>query len=305
MATPSICRFLGSRPSLEGCDIVMVGIPYDGTSSFRSGSRFAPREIRAYSDEGMEDFSFHSGRGLDEISFFDIGDLPLMVGNPGLMVREVKKSALELMVGSPEVAQSGGGENHKTAYELTLTNRRLLSVGGEHLITYPLFLALKEVYPDFTIIQLDAHADLRERYAGDHLSHSSVMKLCLQEGLKKLVQFGVRSGTREEHKLRRQEPRIIPAASVAEIEASLKEGELVYLSVDLDFFDPAYLPGTGTPEAGGYSFRDYLDVLRLLKAKKVHCIGADVVELAPDIDPTKASTVFAAEVIRETLLLLG
>ncbi len=305
MVTPNICRFIGSRPVIEGCDIVLVGVPYDGTSSFRSGSRFGPREIRAYSDEGMEDFSFHCNRGLDEMAFFDIGDLPLMVGNPGLMVREVKKSALELMVGNPDVTQGGHGEAHKTAYELTLTNRRLLSVGGEHLITYPLFLALKEVYPEFTVIQLDAHADLRERYAGDHLSHSSVMKLCLQEGLKKLVQFGVRSGTREEYKMRQQEHRIIPAKSVAEMAASIKEGELVYLSVDLDFFDPAFMPGTGTPEAGGHSFHDYLGVLQMLKAKKVHCIGADVVELAPDIDPTKASTVFAAEVVRETLLMMG
>ncbi|HOW52816.1 MAG TPA: agmatinase family protein [bacterium] len=299
MVAPNICRFIGSRPTIEGCDIVLVGVPYDGTSSFRSGSRFGPREIRAYSDEGMEDFSFFCNRGLDEISFFDIGDLPLMVGNPGLMVREVKKSALELMVGNPEVTTE---ESHKTAYELTLTNRRLLSIGGEHLITYPLFLAMKDIYPDFTVIQLDAHADLRERYAGDHLSHSSVMKLCLQEGLKKLVQYGVRSGTREEYKLRQQDHRIIPAASIAEMESSLKEGEIVYLSVDLDFFDPACMPGTGTPEAGGYFFNEYLDILRMLKGKKVHFIGADVVELAPDIDSTKASTVFAAKVIRETLL---
>lgn len=302
MVTPNICRFIGSRAGIEGCDIVLVGIPYDGTSSFRSGSRFGPREIRAYSDEGMEDFSFYCNRGLDEISFFDIGDLPLMVGNPGLMVRDVKRSALELMIGSPEVIETAA---HKTAYELTLTNRRLLSIGGEHLITYPLFLAMKEVYPEFTVIQLDAHADLRERYAGDHLSHSSVMKLCLQEGLKKLIQFGVRSGTREEYKLRQQDRRIIPAKSVAEMEAALAEGESVYLSVDLDFFDPAFMSGTGTPEAGGYSFPDYLDILRMLKAKKVHLIGADVVELAPDIDATKASTVFAAKVVRETLLTMG
>ncbi len=302
MTAPTIARFIGSRPAIEGCDIVMVGVPYDGTSSFRAGSRFGPREIRAYSDEALEDFSFHSERSLDEIAFYDIGDLPLMVGNPALMVREVKRSALELMVGSPEVVTT---ENHKTAYELTLTNRRLLAIGGEHLITYPLFLALKEVYPDFTILHLDAHADLRERYAGDVLSHSSVMRLCLQEGLKRLVQFGVRSGTREEFKLRRQEHRIVPVKNLAEMADAIAEGELVYLSLDLDFFDPAFVPGTGTPEAGGHTFGDYLEVLRLLKKKKVHIIGADIVELAPDIDHSKASTAFAAKVVRETLLFMG
>jgi len=302
MASPGIARFIGSRPTVEGCDIVMLGVPYDGTSSFRAGSRFGPREIRAYSDEALEDFSFHCGRSLEEIAFHDIGDLPLMLGDPDLMVREVKKNALEIMVGNPEVVTV---EAHKTAYELTLTNRRLLALGGEHLITYPLFLALKEIYPDFTIVQLDAHADLREGYAGDHLSHSSVMRLCLKEGLKKLVQCGVRSGTREEHKLMRQEHRIVPVRSVEEMADSLVEGELVHLSVDLDFFDPAFVPGVGTPEAGGHTFDDYLGVLRMLKTKKVHFIGADIVELSPDIDHSKVSTAFAAKVARETLLHMG
>lgn len=302
MTLPALTRFIGSRPTMEGCDIVMAGIPYDATSSFRAGSRFAPREIRAYSDEALEDFSFHCDRSLADISFFDAGDLPLMVGNPSLMVSEVRRSVLELTVGSPEVAENGAG---KTAYELTLTNRRLLAIGGEHLVTYPVFLALREIYPDFTILQLDAHADLRERYAGDALSHSSVMRLCLQEGLKRLVQYGVRSGTREEYLMRQKDDRIVPAAGIADIEKVLKEGELVYLSIDLDFFDPAFMPGTGTPEAGGNTFRDYLDILALLRRRNIHLIGADVVELTPDIDHSKASTAFAAKVVRELLLAMG
>lgn len=302
MTFPALTRFIGSRPTIEGCDIVLAGIPYDATSSFRAGSRFAPREIRAYSDEALEDFSFHCDRSLADIAFYDAGDLPLMVGNPSLMVSEVRRSVLELTVGSPEVAAS---EPRKTAYELTLTNRRLLAIGGEHLVTYPIFLALREIYPDFTILQLDAHADLRERYAGDALSHSSVMRLCLQEGLNKLVQYGVRSGTREEYEMRQKDRRIVPATGIADIENAVKDGESVYLSLDLDFFDPAFMPGTGTPEAGGNTFKDYLDVLSLLRRKKINLIGADIVELAPDIDHSKASTAFAAKVTRETLLALG
>jgi len=302
MAMPAIARFIGSRPTIEECDIVLVGVPYDSTASFRAGSRFGPREIRSYSDETLEDFSFHSGRGLNEIAFYDMGDFPLMVGNPALMVQEVKKSALEIMVGNPEVMAV---DARKTAYELTLTNRRLLALGGEHLITYPLFLALKEIYPDFTILHLDAHADLREHYAGDRLSHSSVMRLCLEEGLTKLIQYGVRSGTREEYVSRKNDRRIVPAQSVEEITQSLDEGELLYLSLDLDFFDPSFVPGVGTPEAGGNTFEDYLDILRMLTAKKIHIIGADIVELAPDIDHTKSSTAFAAKVVRETLLAMG
>lgn len=302
MKGPLIPRFIGSLDKMDGADIIVAGFPYDCTSSFRSCSRFAAREIRSYSEEGIEDFSFYFGKGLDEIRFYDAGDLELMVGNPDNMVKDVKKAALELMAGNSEIMTRA---DKATSIELAMVNRRLVAIGGEHLITYPLFLATKELFSDFTILHLDAHADLREQYAGDSLSHSSVMNLCLQAGLKKLIQFGIRSGTRAEYKLRQSDRRIIPAKTIEEIDDSLKKGENIYLSVDLDFFDPGYMPGTGTPEAGGASFNDYIDILKMLKKKSVSIIGADVVELAPELDISKASTIFAAKLLRETLIAMG
>lgn len=279
----SVNRFIGSQNTIESADLVLAGFPYDCTSSFRAGSRFASREIRSYSEEGIEDFSFYLGRGLDEISFYDAGDCELMVGDPSPMVDHFRESALELMDGG----------------------RKLLAIGGEHLVTYPLFLAHQEIYGSFSLLHLDAHADLRTGYAGDELSHASVMNLCLEEGLEKLVQFGIRSGTRDEYLMRRDDERIIPASTVEEVIDSFEEGEKVYLSLDVDFFDPGFFPGTGTPETGGCSFADYISILKKLSQRGVELVGADIVELAPEIDPTRNSTVFAAKLVRETLLALA
>ncbi len=283
MSNVFIPRFIGSLDSVEKADIVVAGFPYDCTSSFRAGSRFAPREIRSYSFEAIEDFSFYFGRGLDEIKFFDAGDMDVMVGNPSLMTEEIRKTALELM------------ENGK----------KLLGIGGEHLVTYPLFQAHQELYGNFTILHLDAHADLREGYAGDSLSHASVMNLCLQEGLEKLIQFGIRSGTREEYNMRQTDERIIPAESIEEIADAIEVGEKIYISLDVDFFDSGLFPGTGTPETGGHTFLEYIRILKVLREKRCNIIGADILEFFPEVDPSKCSTVFAAKLVRETLLAIG
>ncbi len=272
-----------SLDTLEEADIVIAGFPYDCTATFRAGARFAPREIRAYSGQTLETFSFYFGIGLEEIKFFDAGDMEVMLCNPAPMVAQVME----------------------TAAALIKNTAKLIAIGGEHLITYPLFLALRKKHPNFTILHLDAHADLADEFAGDKLNHGTVMSLCLQDGLERLVQFGVRSGTREEYLKRQNDPRIVAAQSIAQINNALNEDEKVYLSLDVDFFDPGYLPGTGTPEAGGASFDDFITILKILKEKKIEIIGADIVELAPELDHSKSSTVFTGKVLREMLICMG
>ncbi|MGL4370487.1 MAG: arginase family protein, partial [Spirochaetota bacterium] len=120
--------FFGSQDSIEGADIVLMGIPYDCTASFRPGARFAPREIRSYAAEGIEEFSFHFEKSIDDISFYDAGDLPIMCGSPAPMV-EAAREAAESFVSQ---------------------GKRLVSLGGEHLVTYPLFLAYKKHFDNFT-----------------------------------------------------------------------------------------------------------------------------------------------------------
>lgn len=277
----SIPRYLGSDDALRPGQILLGGVPYDCTSSFRSGSRFAMREIRAYSQESIESYSMIYGRDTEEIAFFDLGDLPVMYGDAANMVKLVQQQVQPL-----------------------LADHRFIGVGGEHLVSYPLVLAHRAVYGDFTIVHLDAHADLRQELYGDALSHASVMKLCLDAGVPKLIQQGIRSGIASEEELRRSDPRIHACAKPDEIASCLSAGEKVYLSIDVDYFDPAVVPGTGTPESGGYGFEDFIRVLNILRTSGVQLIGADVVELAPELDSSKVSTTFCAKLLRELIIVM-
>jgi agmatinase len=272
--------FFCSKDSLEESEFVLIGIPYDCTASFRAGARFAPREIRNYAAEAIEEFSFYFGKSIEETGFYDAGDLPVMCGSPSAMVEAVTKEV--------SVFLSSG--------------KKVIAIGGEHLVSYPVFLAYRQVYDTITIVHLDAHADLREGYLGDDLSHASVMNLCLKKGCAKLIQYGIRSGSRDEYALRKNDKRIISAETIDDIEGALTAGEKVYLSIDVDFFDPGLFPGTGTPEAGGYAYNDFLAVMKALKKKNIELIGADIVELAPQIDSTGNSTVFAAKLLRDLII---
>jgi len=275
--------FLASENKLRKGMIALGGIPYDCTASFRPGTRFAMREIRNYSLEAVEEYSFTLEKSLEDVHFCDIGDLPVLVGSPEMMVKFVQENVSKILN----------------------NGNRFLGIGGEHLVTYPLFLAHKEIYGDFTLLHLDAHADLREGYLGDKLSHASVMKLCLDAGLQKLIQVGIRSGTAAEYKLRKNDKRIRAVDLVRDLPELINPHEKIYLSVDVDYFDPAYVPGTGTPEAGGYSYNDFLNILQILLSKKVQIIGADVVELLPDADQSKISTAFCVKLIRDLLIVMS
>lgn len=263
--------------------IVLAGFTYDCTASFRAGTRFGPRDLRSYPTEGLETFSFYFGEDLEDASFYDAGDMEPVYGDPLPMIEAYKAAVFEMIKGS----------------------NRLLAIGGEHLVSYPLFLATRERYGDFTLLHLDAHADLATvDHLGCTVTHGTVMNLCLEAGLPLLIQYGIRSGNREEYERRQTDERIIPAESISEIAEALTDEENVYLSIDVDFFDPAYVPGTGTPEAGGATFGEFIKILRLLREKKINLIGCDLVELAPEIDPTRNSTIFVGKVLRELLLTM-
>lgn len=277
-----IPKFISSKENSENSSIILAGIPYDCTSSFRSASRFAMRELRSYAFESIEEFSFYQSKTLDDVPFCDVGDLEVMVGDPTDMIERVKAEIRPFLE----------------------ENKRVVAVGGEHLITFPLFLVYKEFYSSFTIVHLDAHADLRESYAGSRLNHASVMKCCLDNGLNKLIQLGIRSVAKEEFELRQTDPRIIPASSLEDLSDALDDGEFVYISIDVDYFDPSFLPGTGTPEAGGASFDDFIQIIQILNKKRCRIVGADVVELAPDLDNSKISVAFTAKLLRELLICL-
>jgi agmatinase len=178
-----------------------------------------------------------------------------------------------------------------------------LMLGGEHSISSGAVAAVAQRHPDLVMVQLDAHADLRQSWLGARHSHACAMRRCLEvlpSG--KLRQIAIRSGTREEFQELRASGRLVPIETMAAALAPLR-GRPLYLTVDLDWFDPAVLPGTGTPEPGGFHWPQFAALVEELRHH--HLVAADVVELAPQLDPSGVSAVLAAKVTRSLLLLLG
>jgi agmatinase len=177
-------------------------------------------------------------------------------------------------------------------------------LGGEHSISSGAVAAVAARHPNLALVQLDAHADLRHTWLGSRHSHACAMRRCLEvlpSG--DLRQIAIRSGTRQEFaELRSTTNRLVSLETLA---ASLRplRGRPIYLTVDLDWFDPAVLPGTGTPEPGGFCWPDFALVVDELRHH--HLVAADVVELAPQLDSSGVSAVLAAKVTRSLLLLLG
>jgi agmatinase len=272
-----LLRFLSSKAQFEESRVVLWGCPLDLGSSWRGGTRFAPTAIREAS-WNLESFSPYLGKDLEEVAFFDIGDLPL-AGDP--------KKALE------EIASFGE--------DLFKKGRRTLIIGGEHLLSLGVIRGLKRVYPDIRVLQIDAHADLRDQYLESEFSHATVIKKIVQElGPHRVFQVGIRSWEKGERETR--ETVFLGENPFFSLHPAFFQGPL-YVTLDLDVLDPSVCPGVTTPEPGGWSFKDLLYFLYALPWENV--VGMDVVELSPQSDPSGASAMVGAKIIREALLLMG
>lgn len=266
-------RFIGAGEDSSG-DIVLLGCPLDITSSFRCGSKFGPESLRRASWT-LETYSPYLDRDLEDISFSDMGDLELPQGN---------------LLESLDIIENASG----AVFE---SGRKPFFFGGEHLVTYPIMKGVKKVFPVFQIVHFDAHCDLRDDYEGQRLSHATVMKRVSELGNITIRQIGVRSGTRQEFR------ELTPVDSAEALKAGLDPEIPVYISFDIDVFDPSLVPGVTTPEPGGLLFKEVMDYLKALQGLTI--IGADLVELAPDYDITFVSSVCAAKVVREIIMLMG
>ncbi|MEN6325303.1 MAG: agmatinase [Syntrophomonas sp.] len=273
-------RFMGSSMDINECDRVILGIPMDSTTSFRPGTRWAPWRIREVS-EGVEEYSIYQDKSLDEIDFYDAGDVIIPFGNIKESLRRVEEVSREFIAGG----------------------KKLFSIGGEHLVSLPLIKAYHSFYPDLMVIQMDAHADLREDYLGETLSHATVMRHVVEElGSKKLIQLGIRSGTREEIAFGRENTYLY-LDQFLEVLTEVKErawGQPVYITLDIDVLDPAFAPGTGTPEAGGVSSRDLFRMLH--EFRDLNIVGFDMVEISPPYEHNDNTTILGAKILREALL---
>lgn len=278
-------QLLGMDTPYEDAKIVVFGAPFDGTTSNKAGTKFAANAMRLESI-GLETYSPLLDLDLEDAKVSDIGDIELSYGNAQLMVAELE-----------------------TAVANVLTDGKVpLMIGGEHLVSYPAVKAVTQKFPDVHIIHLDAHTDLREEFGGSKLSHATVLKRIFDLlGKNRIFQFGIRSGTREEFDFARVhgntylEP--LRISSVGKIINQLV-GKNVYVTIDLDVLDPSIMSGTGTPEAGGITYRELEDFFLLLRDADIQLVGADIVELSPGHDPSGVSTATACKVLREMALIL-
>jgi agmatinase len=272
--------YMGSRRDPAGCTVGLFGVPYDGTTSFRPGTRFGPAAIREVSS-GLESYCPQLDADLEEVAFADLGAVDIPFGAPEPVVAAVKQATTQVL-------------------ELGL---KPLMLGGEHSISSGAVAAVAAQHPDLVLVQLDAHADLRHDWLGARHSHACAMRRCLEvlpSG--QLLQIAIRSGTREEFAELRSQQRLVAIDRMAEALQPLR-GQPLYLTVDLDWFDPAVMPGTGTPEPGGFLWSHFTTLVEELRHHQL--VGADVVELSPQLDPTGVSNVLAAKVVRSLVLLLG
>lgn len=284
MLNKNVMTFIGCDCEYEDAKIVLFGAPFDSTTSYRPGTRFAASTIRNES-YGLETYSPYQDKDMEDYGFyFDSGDL-------------------ELSMGSSELALQDITDRTKTI----LNDGKLpFMIGGEHLVTLGSFKAVYEKYPDVEIIHFDAHTDLRDEYLGVKLSHACVIKRCYDlVGDGKIHQFGIRSGMKEEFLFAKEHTDLhkFSFEGLAECVESLK-GKNVYFTIDLDVLDPSYFPGTGTPEFGGVSFMELLDAIHKV-ISNCNVVGMDVNELSPHLDLSGASTAAACKVIRESLLELS
>ncbi|SCY99087.1 agmatinase [Alkaliphilus peptidifermentans] len=275
-------EFIGCESDFQEATVVLFGAPYDGTSSFRPGSRFASSRIRIDS-YALETYSPYLDRDIEDHKIHDAGDLNLAFGNRDLVLKTIK----EFTAG------------------IVKENKKPFMIGGEHLVTLPAFEAVLEKHKDLVVFHFDAHTDLREDYMGEKYSHATVIKNIWDIiGDGRIYQFGIRSGLKNEFQWAAEGHTFLEKFSFTQLEKivnSVKD-KPVYVTIDLDILDPSIFPGTGTPEPGGISFNDMMKIISTLSTLNI--VGADVVELSPDYDPTGVSTAVASKIIREMMLIL-
>ena len=269
-------NWMGQNPDYNTSDIVMLGLPFDGTVSYRPGSRFAPEQIRLAS-WGLEEYSPKFDRFLGDVNFHDAGDLEFPLGNTYKSLDIIEQNVTDI-------------------YN---DGKRVFGIGGEHLVTLPEIKAVSKFYKDLAIIHFDAHTDLREEYIGEEMSHSAVIRHASKiVGAENLKQIGIRSGMKEEWEFMKQHNTL--AHKYSDLEAL--RNKKIFVTVDLDVLDTSIMPGTGTPEVGGLEFNELMGWFEYLRNFDI--VGADVVELAPDYDASGASTAVATKVIRELLMIM-
>lgn len=282
MLNKNIETFLGCDNEYGEADIVVFGAPFDSTTSFRPGTRFASRTMRGES-YGLETYSPYQDKDLEDLAVFDGGDLELCFGDTEKALTAIESYTTRVL----------------------RDNKRPVMIGGEHLVTLGAVRAVARKYPDLHVVHFDAHADLRDDYLGVTLSHATVLHRVWDIiGDGRIYQFGIRSGERSEFLWGQEHvsTQKFNFEGLAEVVAKL-QGQPVYFTLDLDVLDPSVFPGTGTPEPGGVSFMELLEAIQ--QVSQLNLVSCDINELSPVYDQSGASTAVACKVLRELLLAMA
>ncbi len=278
--------FLGMDTSYEESEVVIFGAPFDGTTSYRPGTRFAAKQMRVESD-GIETYSPRLDLDLEDYKISDIGDIDLSNGNTVKILSEIEQ-----------------------VVERTLSEgKKPFMIGGEHLVTLPAVQAILNYHPDTIILHFDAHTDLRQTYNNEALSHATVIRRVWDlVGDHRIYQFGIRSGMKEEFdfalKLKHTTMEPFTLNTLPDVLKTLANKK-VYITIDLDVLDPSVFAGTGTPEPGGITFKELEQAFTSIQQSNIELVGADIVELSPHYDQSGVSTIVACKVLRELALLLA
>jgi agmatinase len=264
--------------------VKLLGVPYDAHSSFLRGPALAPRAIRAALTSGSANWCTESGLDLDpetSDAWVDLGDLELPDDGPG---------AVTAIRGAATSALADGSA--------------LLTLGGDHLVTWPLVQAVAERDDELTIVHFDAHPDLYDSLDGDRYSHACPFARIMEEGrVARLVQLGIR--TMNPHQRDQADRFGVEVHELRDWAGSVPDlSGAVYVTIDLDVLDPAFAPGVSHHEPGGLSTRELLGALRQIGSSGAVVVAADVVELNPTRDANDVTAMVAAKLVRELLGLL-
>ena len=284
MLSKNVVNFIACDSEYDDAEIVLYGAPFDSTTSYRPGTRFAPSVIRNESF-GLETYSPYQDKDLTEKNIFDSGDIELAIGDTEKVLNSIEERASVIF------------NDNKIPFML----------GGEHLVTLGAVRAAVKKFEELYIVHFDAHTDLREDYLGVKLSHASVIRRCHElVGDGKIFQFGIRSGEKYEFEWAKDGHTFLNKFNFNGLDDTIEKlkGKNVYFTLDLDVMDPAYFAGTGTPEAGGVSFLELMNASTKV-CSELKIIGCDVNELSPPYDTSGASTAVACKIIREMLLAVN
>jgi len=272
--------FFISKCGEKNARVLLAGVPLDVTGSFRTGTKNAPSSIREISWT-LEDYDVDEGRCISDVPFYDSGDI-FFTGDLNHNLKEI------------EMFVRGAWKQKK----------KVLLLGGEHLITYPAVKAVSQFEKDVCFVVFDAHTDMGDHERNMDLSHASTTKLiCEILGKERIFLFGARSGTEEDFEFVKKNVfyRRFPPDDG---EIKILKGKKIYLSVDIDVLDPSVAPGVSTPEVMGWSFSQLIETIEKI-CSICEIVGADVVEVCPPYDPSQVTALFSSVITRRLLRFLA